>query len=29
VKTSAFCFAGDLADEGVEAVLDNIQRRAG
>ena len=29
MKTSAFCFAGDLADEGVDAVLDNIQGRAG
>jgi hypothetical protein len=29
VRTSAFCFAGDLADEGAEAVLDNIQHRAG
>ena len=29
VRTSAFCFAGDLADEGVETVLDNIQGRAG
>ncbi len=29
MKTSAFCFAGDLADEGIEAVLDNIQGRAG
>jgi hypothetical protein len=29
VRTSAFCFAGDLADEGVETVLGNIQSRAG
>jgi hypothetical protein len=29
VRTSAFCFAGDLADEGVDTVLDNIQGRAG
>jgi hypothetical protein len=29
VNTSAFCFAGDLADEGLETVLDNIQGRAG
>ena len=29
VRTSAFCFAGDLADEGVEVVLDNVQGRAG
>ena len=29
MRTSAFCFAGDLADEGVETVLDNIQGRAG
>ena len=29
MRTSAFCFASDLADEGVEHVLDNIQGRAG
>ena len=29
MNTSAFCFAGDLADEGIESVLDNIQGRAG
>jgi hypothetical protein len=29
VRTSAFCFAGDLADEGIDAVLDNVQHRAG
>lgn len=29
MRTSAFCFAGDLADEGVPTVLDNIQHRAG
>lgn len=29
MNTSAFCFAGDLADEGLESVLDNIQGRAG
>ena len=29
MRTSAFCFAGDLADEGVATVLDNIQHRAG
>ncbi len=29
MRTSAFCFASDLADEGVEAVLDAIQGRAG
>jgi hypothetical protein len=29
VRTSAFCFAGDLADEGTAPVLDNIQERAG
>jgi hypothetical protein len=29
MRTSAFCFASDLADEGVETVLDNIQHRAG
>jgi hypothetical protein len=29
VKTSAFCFAGDLADEGLDTVLENVERRAG
>jgi hypothetical protein len=29
VDTSIFCFATDLADEGVETVLDNVQRRGG
>ena len=29
MRTSAFCFASDLADEGVDAALDNIQGRAG
>jgi hypothetical protein len=29
VDTSIFCFATDLADEGVDAVLDNVQRRGG
>jgi hypothetical protein len=29
VRTSAFCFASDLADEGLETVLDTIQGRAG
>ena len=29
MRTSAFCFAGDLADEGLDAVLDDIQDRAG
>ena len=29
MRTSAFCFAGDLADEGLAAVLDNLQGRAG
>ena len=29
MNTSAFCFAGDLADEGIDTVLDNIQGRAG
>ena len=29
VETSAFCFASDLADEGVEQVLENLQVRAG
>jgi len=27
VDTSIYCFATDLADEGVEAVLDNVQHR--
>jgi hypothetical protein len=27
VRTSAFCFAGDLSDEGLAAVLDNVQHR--
>jgi hypothetical protein len=27
MRTSAFCFAGDLADEGVATVLDNIEQR--
>jgi hypothetical protein len=29
VDTSIFLFATDLADEGIEAVLDNVQERAG
>jgi hypothetical protein len=29
MDTSVFCFATDLADEGVEAVLDNVQHRGG
>jgi hypothetical protein len=29
LETSAFAFAGDLADEGVETVLENVQERAG
>jgi hypothetical protein len=29
MRTSAFCFAGDLADEGIDTVLDNVQHRAG
>ena len=29
MRTSVFCFAADLADEGVEPVLDNVQGRAG
>jgi hypothetical protein len=29
MRTSAFCFASDLADEGLGAVLDNVQGRAG
>jgi hypothetical protein len=29
LETSAFAFASDLADEGVETVLSNIQERAG
>jgi hypothetical protein len=29
VETSIFCFATDLADEGVETVLDNVERRGG
>jgi hypothetical protein len=29
VDTSIFCFATDLADEGVETVLDNVQHRGG
>jgi hypothetical protein len=29
VRTSAFCFASDLADEGLETALDAIQGRAG
>jgi hypothetical protein len=29
VDTSIFCFATDLADEGVETVLDNVQQRGG
>jgi len=29
VDTSIYCFATDLADEGVEAVLDNVQHRGG
>ena len=29
LETSAFAFASDLADEGVDAVLDNIQERGG
>jgi hypothetical protein len=29
VDTSIFCFASDLADEGVETVLDNVQNRGG
>ena len=29
MDTSIFCFATDLADEGVETVLDNLQPRAG
>jgi hypothetical protein len=29
MDTSIFCFATDLADEGIEAVLDNVQHRGG
>jgi hypothetical protein len=29
VNTSIFCFATDLADEGIEAVLDNVEHRGG
>ena len=29
LETSAFCFASDLADEGVDTMLANIQERAG
>lgn len=29
MRTSAFCFASDLADEGLDAALDAIQHRAG
>ena len=29
LETSAFAFASDLAGEGVDAVLDNIQHRGG
>ena len=29
IGTSAFAFASDLADEGVEAVLGNLQDRGG
>ena len=29
MQTSIFCFATDLADEGIETVLDNVQHRAG
>ena len=29
MDTSIFCFASDLADEGVETVLDNVQNRGG
>jgi hypothetical protein len=29
VDTSIFCFATDLADEGIETVLDNVRRRGG
>ncbi|MCA1656862.1 MAG: hypothetical protein LC713_03985, partial [Actinobacteria bacterium] len=29
MDTSIYCFATDLADEGVEAVLDNVQHRGG
>ena len=29
METSAFCFASDLADEGVDAVLENVQVRGG
>jgi hypothetical protein len=28
MDTSIFCFATDLADEGIETVLDNVQQRA-
>ena len=29
MDTSIFCFATDLADEGIEAVLDNVEHRGG
>jgi hypothetical protein len=29
VESSIFCFATDLADEGIEAVLDNVEHRGG
>jgi hypothetical protein len=29
VDTSIFCYATDLADEGIETVLANIQERGG
>ena len=29
MDTSIFCFATDLADEGVETVLDNVEHRGG
>lgn len=29
MNTSIFCFATDLADEGIEAVLDNVEHRGG
>src|SRR5438094_10515596 len=29
METSIFCFATDLADEGIETVLDNVQERGG
>ena len=29
MDSSIFCFATDLADEGIETVLDNVEQRGG